>query len=139
MRPRVALVAVACLAGVAGCGGSSPKPLSVGELRQALARQGLTTYIVFDQHRTSKRAYSVGFPFLVHDFQWKRFVPAYAVIADRRSAPQIEAYVFDTDSAAGSAARSCPSCLAARNVVVAARTPMRDNVEAALSELRRSS
>lgn len=135
MRSCVALVAVAFVVAAAGCGGSSPRPLSVGELRQALARQGVTTTVLFDQHRTSPRAYSVGFPILVHDFQWRRFVPAYAVVADRRSSPQIEAYVFDTDSAARSAARSCPSCLAARNVVVAARPDARGEVEAALANL----
>ena len=144
MRRAVALLLVAGFGvGVAGCGGSSGKPLSVGELQRALDLRGLHTFVVFSQQQHPRRGYSVAVPVLVRDFPWKRFAVATAIIADQRprrlgSLPgtvRVEGYVFDTDTAAESAAVACSGCLAARNVVVIAKPAARTQVEAALSGL----
>ena len=146
MRRCVALLTTTFAVGVAGCGGSSAKPVSIGELQAALARHGVDTFVVIDQQRAAraKRAYSVAIPVLVRNFPWRRFAPAVAVIADRRpnrqgtwsGAVQVEAYVFNTDADAASAAGSCSACLTARNVVAVAKPRLRAQVEAALSALR---
>lgn len=144
MLRRLALLAIAFSFGVAGCGGSSAKPVSVGELRATLARHGVTTYVVFNRQRPSHQAYSAAVPVLVRGFPWRRFVPTVAVIADQRpsrhgSLPgtvRVEGYVSSTGAAAESPVGSCSSCLAARNVVVVARPPFRAQVEAALRELK---
>jgi hypothetical protein len=145
MRRRVAvLLATAFGVGVAGCGGSSGKPVSVSELQAALARGGVHTFVIYSQQRPLLHAHSAAIPVLVRDFPWRRFVPAIAVIADQRPDQQgsvpgtvrVEGYVFDTIAAAESAARSCAGCLAARNVVVVAGPASRTQVKAALSELK---
>jgi hypothetical protein len=144
MRRLVLLLVSAFAVGVAGCGGSGTKPVSVSELQATFARHGLHTFVVYNSRERSQRAYSVAVPVLVRGVSWQRFAPAFAIIADRKpsqlgSQPgtvQVEAYVFGTTADAGSAARACSRCLAARNVVVVVRDPSRKQVEAALSELR---
>jgi hypothetical protein len=144
MRRAVALLLVAGFGvGVAGCGGSSDKPVSVGELQRALDRQGLQTFVILNQQERPRGNVSVAIPLLVRNFPSRRFVTATAVIADQKarllgSLPgtvRVEGYVFDTDAAAESAAAACSACLAARNVVVIARPAARTQVEAALSGL----
>lgn len=143
MRHHVALLATAFAVGVADCGGSSAKPVSIGELEATLAHHGVHTFVVYDPSR-AKRPYSVAIPVLVSNFPFKQFAPAVAVIADQRpnqhgSLPatvQVEAYLFSTNAAAASAAHSCSSCLAARNIVAIAKPRLRAQVEAALTSLR---
>ena len=146
MRRRVALLLVTAFGVlVAGCGGSSGKPASVSEVQATFARHGLHTFVVYKSRGRHQRAYSIAVPVLLRGVDWNRFAPAIAIIADRKptrvgSLPgtvQVEGYVFGTTADAGSAARACSRCLAARNVVVVVRGRSRAQVESALSELGR--
>lgn len=144
MGRLVRILTSALAVGVCGCGGSGAKPASVGELQATFARHGLHTFVVYDREQPLQRASGGAVPVLVRGFPWKRFAPAFALIADRERTPpgslpgtvRVEAYVFGTTAEASAAARACVRCLAARNVVVVVRDPWREHVEAALSELR---